>query len=348
MSKTIRGMLRTLGFGMLGLLAGMGPAQAFEPLFGLPITEGAWVADSRPNNGWFVDIDERGYAFIAWYTYDSLGRASWLVMQGQITVNTEAQRRSSGAIAVLRSPFFTGAGGACPTCPPTAASITPVAELGQGEFTFFDTRRGQLSYAGRTVELKAFELSVPTTDAPVGLWKMTYRSERADGVLSTPDSPTESKDVIVRVRKSPTVALHVSVPAPSPPSFLSYDFGPLPGKTAQYYSIECVQGCGDFATGSIYDPMTGIFYHRISDWVWWLENGVFRGGNAQRVNADIFPTNRQFNFHTIPSEGFVGQDRMVWRGKPAFFGPNLPPLNTFVMKFELEMTRLPETWLTRR
>jgi len=173
MKKTIQGMLRTVGFGMLGLLAGMGPArpaQAFEPVFGLPIAEGAWVADSRPNNGWFVDIDERGFAFIAWYTYDSLGRASWVVMQGQMTVNTEAQRRSSGAIAVLRSPFFTGTGGACPTCAPTAASVTPVAELGQGEFTFYDTRRGQLSYAGRTVELKAFELSVPTADAPVGLW----------------------------------------------------------------------------------------------------------------------------------------------------------------------------------
>lgn len=311
---------------VLGLLMLVSPAKAFDPLVPVPIVEGAWVSEGRPNNGWFLDVDENGFAFVAWYTYDAAGRASWLVLQGPLTVYSEPQRRQLGAIAVLRSKLFTGSGGGCPTCPPSQASITEVPELGEGEMTFFDSRRGRLTFADQVVPLRAFVLTRQDPDVLAGIWQSTLRIEKA----GQPDA-TQTVQLTLRVQKRDPVALHV---IPNPPA--SGDYGPIPSANAQYYSLTCISGC----TGTnVFSLGTG--FTDIATWVWWLENGVYRGANTQSVNPNLFPTGTQL-FASWLHEGFVGQDRVVWRAKEPLRA-DLNPRTTF----EMVMTRLPDNWATR-
>ncbi|MGQ0600548.1 MAG: hypothetical protein ACT4QE_02485 [Anaerolineales bacterium] len=302
------------------------PAKAFDPLIPVPIVEGAWVSDGRPNNGWFLDVDENGYAFVAWYTYEASGRASWLVLQGQLTVYTEAQRRQLGAVAVLRSPLFTGSGGGCPTCPPTPATITQVAELGEGEMTFFDSRRGRITYANQVVPLHAFVLTRQDVDVLAGTWAVVFRDEKAGQT-----DATETFQTVLRVAKRAPVALHID-----PGISGNLDLTPVPAITAQYYAVSCLEGC----TGSNLRPV-GTTITDVSTWVWWLENGVYRGANTQAVNPNLFPSGTQLYAGSRIHEGFVGQDRVVWRMKSALRDPAARTTS------EMVMTRLPDMWATR-
>lgn len=305
-------------------------AQDRVPRIQIVPTEGAWVSDSVPNTGWFFDVDEADFGFVAWYTYDAQGRSTFLVMQGQVQYRSETARRATGIVASLGSTIFEADNGACPTCPPRPANIRP-SSFGTGEIVWRSARRGSIAYAGQLVELRPFTQTVQEADIVEGLWQLNNRSYSTVAEFKS--------SAIVRIKKAASISLH-SFPSDTPngpardPSF--YAFGPLPTSQAGYYTFECVSGCdsnGDF-TGSSNQFSTS----RPASWVMWVEGGAFYMQNYFVVNPAFFPTAFQICGQSVPTDVFPSQDRIVMRRRG-----NRATDTGFL--YEIQLTRLPSNWL---
>lgn len=320
-------MSRFLLLVVLLLGCGVTTAQTREPRIKIVPTEGAWVSDSVPNTGWFLDVDESDFGFVAWYTYDAQGRSTFLVLQGLLEYRSESARRSTGIVASLTSQIFEADNGACPTCPPQPANIRP-SSLGTGVIEWRSARRGVIRYAGQVVELHPFALTVPEANIVEGIWQLNDRG-----------SPSQVKgSAVLRVRKVPAFSLHsypssVTNGPPLDPS--TYDFGPLPSMQAVYYAFDCLAGC---VNGDIYSdtPSGPIQTSKPASWVMWYENGVFRMINYYAVNPAFFPSAFQVNGGSLPVEVFPSQDKIVGRKR-------LSASLAFCCEFQL--TRLPSNWL---
>lgn len=311
-------------------------AQALETITKLVPVEGPWVAPNVPNTAWFFEVDEQDYGFVAWYTYEPDGSATFLTLQGTLTYTSELERRDSGVIARLSSPIFTARNGACPTCEPRPADIAP-SDLGNGEFVWTSARRGSIRYAGRTVALQAFELTWPEMRQLEGTWRLDSRD--IDLTAANPHFRARYGSAVVRIfRSAGAIPLHThaaensSLPAGDRQA---YDFGTFPSPQAAFYTVECITGCTGadlYATNGPESTAT-----KPGRWVFWYEGGIFRMANIYSVSAP-FPNANQVNGGSLVGEVFVTQNQVTIRRRS-------PRVDTFRLhSADVVLSRLPDNW----
>lgn len=135
--------------------------QAFTP------ESGFWIAPSENGRGYTIEIQDN-YLFLAFYVYDSAGRATWYTAQGTMQGNARFVGVLDGFI-----------NGQCLTC---VNPVNPSVQLGVGgsiELLFDAETRGRLILGGRTIALERFNfgLAIGTSNlrsgSMLGEWQST-------------------------------------------------------------------------------------------------------------------------------------------------------------------------------
>src|SRR5262249_16411399 len=94
-----------------------------------------WNAPANSESGWGINFAHQGDTiFASWFTYDTTGRAWWLVM----TASKSGPDTYSGTLYTTRGPAFN----AVPWSP-TAVTPTPA---GTGTLVFSDANNGAFTY----------------------------------------------------------------------------------------------------------------------------------------------------------------------------------------------------------
>lgn len=318
------------------VLLGSSAAPALETIAKLVPMEGAYVSPDLPNTAFFFELDEADFGFVAWYTYEDNGRATFLTLQGPVTYRNEQERRESGVIASLRSTIFTAQNGPCPTCPPRSAEIG-TSPLREAELIWTSARRASIRYAGRIFGLQSLELTRPEARTIEGTWRLDSRD--IDLTASNPHARARYGSAVVRIFRSPTpIAMHIhpAESASQPAGSLSeYSFGVFPSAQAAYYTMDCVSGCTNadlYATNGPESTAT-----KPSRWVLWFEGGAWRMANTYSVSSP-FPTTTQLNGGTLVGEMNVTQNQITIRRR----GTRIDAL--LLHSADVVLSRLPDNW----
>jgi len=109
-----------------------------------------WNAPAGSESGWGINFAHQGDTiFASWFTYDTTGRAWWLVM----TANKTGANTYSGTLYTTRGPAFNAV-------PWSAAAVSATA-AGTGTLVFSDANNGTFSYTvGAVTQAKAITRQV--------------------------------------------------------------------------------------------------------------------------------------------------------------------------------------------
>ena len=137
------------GTGIINAQAAVQAAQALSG--GDPNYQGLWwKAPANSESGWGLNLAHQGdTVFASWFTYDTSGRAWWLVM----TAGKSGPNSYSGTLYQTRGPAFN----AVPWSPSAVSNLA----AGTGTLTFSDANNGTFSYTvGGVTQAKAITRQV--------------------------------------------------------------------------------------------------------------------------------------------------------------------------------------------
>jgi hypothetical protein len=128
------------------------PGQSFDSFIATPMNfQGLWWgAPANSESGWGLNLAHQGDTiFASWFTYDTSGRAWWLVM----TASKTGPNTYSGTLYQTHGPAFNAV-------PWSSAAVTNIA-AGTGTLVFSDANNGTFNYTvGAVTQSKAITREV--------------------------------------------------------------------------------------------------------------------------------------------------------------------------------------------
>jgi hypothetical protein len=310
------------------------------------VQSGLWWNPNEPGSGFSIDIQNQS-GFIAWYSYSSSGSSAFYTVQGVPERPAELQRRSSGVAVRLKGPVLSSQGGA----PPGAAwqQNTSVASgLGEAEFVFFDSRRGEVRIGTRVIPIQPFNTSGVQEDKMLlGRWALTWRFV-----------PGEVSRVQVEVTEAPSTFQYSNTGFFRPFDPIGgndsrYCDGPataflpnseMPPADAKVYLVSCLEGCTaigpsppglGLAIGSAdlgtqrYRSLRAVY---MGNWTFWYSPSQRRYGRVANSGDGLTTC-------ADPADLFVTQDRVVARARRVVpFPGNTTPIH----HTEFVLSRMPD------
>ena len=320
---------------------------------------GAYYDSSKSGTGVFVDVGLRGFVFLAYYGYDSLGAPTWHTIQAQWSPSTEAQRMAKGVIGTLNSPLLYATGGQCITCdftqPPTL-----VVEPYPVTVSWTTPRHLDLTIGNESWHMDAVQYGVADEQLLAGTWQLTISWDGDTGgnsantdVAASTQIATILPGVAFGTLPIPTM---VALDANADPSIA------LPPSGSSYFPIKTSAPCqpGPIHIGTYGAAFTDIFsavqmstlfsgYPSGAQYLapmLWYEAATRRGGldvvtramGVDSVPLALGPNNIHFDLYVEPDRvvghGLV-QGQNLKRIPSAYWLPDTVALN-------LVMERLPE------
>jgi len=165
--------MKTIATILAALLSALGAteagAQGFTPRERvLPFSSGIWFDPAFAGSGWMTawldipSIPSGRFGAVAFYTYDTAGRATWLQFNHPYEVAPTSAFVAGTSLGSMRGPFFAFTGGPCPTCAfaPATGAASPI---GEAQLTWVSPTVFEARYGGVTRRVRAAELEVTTT-----------------------------------------------------------------------------------------------------------------------------------------------------------------------------------------
>lgn len=279
---------------------------------------GAYWDPSQPGSGYVVDLSRSStsasgyFGFATLYTYREDGTSTFLVLQGDLELATETQRREEGWIARLSSPLFEAVsgqpfGGA--HRPPT---VSP-SPFGSGTLTWSTRRTAELRVGDRVTPIRVVSADTAETEAAgmlSGFWVLQARIRSS----ATPQTahPASERYAAHVVKLTPIAPAPTWSQGPGAPGTLPW----LPPAGVITFAVTCVSEC--FPTGQTvtFASEASTIYHQARVWIdpqtmraSWVVNAQAAGQGTPHATQTVVG-----GYGTVNFDLYVDDDTVVGRG----------------------------------